>query len=99
MGRLDAKLRAKMCPSWVPRGRFLGSKNEAKMDALLGASWGLHVDGFWEDFGKQNGIQLASNWSSTSIEHRKVSKSAFLRKPRFPFLGKTMIGRVAHVES
>ena len=42
LGRLDAKLRAKMSPSWVPRGKFLGFKNEAKMDALLGASWGLH---------------------------------------------------------
>ena len=38
LGRLDAKLRAKMAPSWVPRGKFWGSKNETKMDALLGAS-------------------------------------------------------------
>ena len=30
MGRLDAKLRAKMVPSWVPRWRFCGSKSEAK---------------------------------------------------------------------
>ena len=61
LGRLEAKLRAKMAPSWVPRGRFLGSRNEAKMDALLGASWGRHFDGFWEDVGKQNETKLASN--------------------------------------
>ena len=68
MGRLDAKLRAKMVPSWIPTGRFLGSKDEAKMDALLGASWGRHFDGFWVDFGKQNGAKLALKWSATSIE-------------------------------
>ena len=72
LGRLDAKLRAKMAPSWVPRGRFLGSKTEAKMDALSGASWGRHFDGFWFDFGKQNGTKLALKWRATSIEPRKV---------------------------
>ena len=55
LGRLEAKLRAKMVPSWIPRGRFWGSKNEAKMDALSGPSWGRDFDGFWIDFGKQNG--------------------------------------------
>ena len=30
LGRLEAKLRAKMAPSWVPRGRFWEYKNEAK---------------------------------------------------------------------
>ena len=68
LGRLEAKLRAKMAPGWVPRRRFWGSKNEAKMDALSGASWGRHVHGFWCDFGMQNGTNLASKWSSTSIE-------------------------------
>ena len=38
LGSLEAKLRAKMVPSWIPRGRFWGFKNEAKMDALSGAS-------------------------------------------------------------
>ena len=71
LGRLEAKLGAKMVPSWVPRGRFLGSKNEAKMDALSGASWGRHFHGFWFDYGKQNGAKLALEWSATSIELRK----------------------------
>ena len=65
-------LRAKMVPSGVPRGRFLGSRNEAKMDALLGASWGRHFHEFGWIFGRQNGAKLASNWSSTTIEHGKV---------------------------
>ena len=34
MGRLEAKLRAKMVPSWVPRWRFWGSTNEAKRKVL-----------------------------------------------------------------
>ena len=72
MGRLDAKLRAKMAPSWVPRRKFLGSKNEAKMDALLGASWGPHLHEFRKIFGKQNGTKLASNWSSTTAAHGKA---------------------------
>ena len=72
LGSLDAIRRAKMAPSWVPRGNFLESQNEAKMNALLGASWGRHVHGFWVDFGKQNEAKLASNWSSTTIEHGKV---------------------------
>ena len=38
--------RAKMAPSWVPRGRFLGSRNEAKMVALLGASCGRYFHDF-----------------------------------------------------
>ena len=72
LGHLEAKLRAKMVPSWVPRGMFWGSKNEAKMDALSGASWGRHFHEFWVDFGKQNGTKLVSKWSSTSTELRKV---------------------------
>ena len=61
MGRLEAKLRAKMVLSWVPRGKFWGSKKEAKMDALSGTSWGRDVHGFLMDFGKQNEAKLASN--------------------------------------
>ena len=61
LGRLDAKLRAKMATSWVPKGRVLESKNEAKMNALLGASWGRHFHRFWVDFGKHNEAKLASN--------------------------------------
>ena len=32
LGRLGAKLRAKMIPNWLPRGRFLGSKNDVNND-------------------------------------------------------------------
>ena len=68
LGRLEAKLRANMVPSWVPRRKFWGSKNEAKMDALSGASWGRDFHRFWIDFGKENGAKLALKWTATTIE-------------------------------
>ena len=40
-----------MALSWVPRGRFLGSRNEAKMVALLGASCGRYFHDFFMNFG------------------------------------------------
>ena len=66
LGRLEAKLRAKMIPSWVPRGRFLGLKNEAKMDALLGASWGRH----FIDFGSILGIKMEPSLHQLGVQHR-----------------------------
>ena len=64
-----------MVPSWVPRGRFLGSNSEAKMDALLGASWVRHFHKFGWIFGRQNEAKLASNWSSTKIDQKLKPKT------------------------
>ena len=60
---------------------------------------------YWEPLGVDIFIDLGSileaKWNQVGIKLEfnidKISKSAFLRKPRFP-LGKTMIGKVAHVE-
>ena len=78
LGRLEAKLRAKVAPSWdprgsfwVPRGKLWGSKNETQMDALSGASWGRYFHEFWWIFGRQNGAKFVSNWSSINREHGK----------------------------
>ena len=84
LGRLEAKLRAKMAPSWVPRGRFLGSRNEAKMVALLGASCGRYFYDFssilvdiWKAKWSQVGIKLEFN-------KERAWKRVFLTNLRFP---------------
>ena len=66
--------------NWEPRwfqvgyqqGGFCGPKTKRKWMHYWEPLRVRHFNGFWVDFGKQNGIKLASNWCSTSIEHRKV---------------------------
>ena len=58
--------------SWKQKPIKHRCKNRSYFECLLGASLGRHIHRVWVDFERENGIKLASNWSSTSIEHRKV---------------------------
>ena len=66
MGRLDAKLKAKMAPSWVRTGKFLGCKNEAKRDVYWEP---LGVD-FSMDFASILEIKMEFSWHQIRIQHR-----------------------------
>ena len=86
MGRLEAKLKAKMVPSWVPGRRFWGSKNEAKMVTLSGASWGRHFHGFWVD------LRVAATWPAPGPS--KIGPKAIKNQQKLDLMGlETVLGR------
>ena len=66
LGRLEVKLRAKMAPSWVPRGKYLDPKAKRKWMH----DWEpLGVDMFM-DFGSILGGNMEPSWHQNGVQHR-----------------------------